>query len=447
MLDFLNHGPLMDEAGADGGGAVTTTDTSTALTTTGDTSLATTDDTPLDTGDEAESTDLATTTETAPLENGRPSKSTSVALQSIAKTHPQLARQIPRDIAVAARLRAKYPGQNPFDAIATMEKRLKQLGGEEGIASMQAALRDIEELDALYAKGDPRMIEKMTDTDEGKSAFVKLAPHTMNKWEQLAPKSFSKHFAGMFVNEIVGQRIDMIVQRIAEMTPKEIAGVDGAKTPNPVVAELTKIQAWFDRLVNLEKVVPEVLASPAADEKDPLAAERAQIAKQKTELKAQNWKSAADAGRDALFTEVWKKETKGLKISAVDQEDIVARFGLRLPMALEKLPNFTADLREFFENDDKDGYLRYLKGKYAEVIPRVLRAEIQRRYKPANGTQTQRTETATTATTKGTVPAGFTHVAAKPAYNDIARGPYGTTQEMFSKKQAILKSGKKVFWD
>lgn len=439
MLNFL-MGPLMDEAGDTGGGgaAADTGTESTALTTTTDTSLATVDEPTTELTEE--STEL-TTTEEAPLENGRPSKSTSVALQSIAKTHPQLARQIPRDIAVAARLRAKYPGQNPFDAIATMEKRLKQLGGEEGIASMQAAVRDIEELDALYAKGDPRMLEKMTDTPEGQAAFVKLAPHTLNKWQELAPKSFSKHFARMIVDDLVNQRIGITVQNIAQLTPREVTAADGNKIANPVLAELAKIEAYFQRLTGLEEQAPEVIATPAT-EKDPLAADRAQIAKDKAEIKAQNWKGTADRGRDELFTKEWKDQTKGLKISAVDQEDILARFQLHLPKALEKIPEFNATLQKFFENDDRDGYLRYLKVKYAETVPRVLRAEIQRRYKPANGTQTQRTEAVTT--TAKTPDPGFKRVASQPTANEI--NVKLTSTEMFRSGKAILKTGARVQW-
>ena len=442
MLDFLNHGPLMDEAGAaDGGGAPADTGAdSTALTTTGDTSVALSDAEPLDSGDPTE-TDL-TTTEQPALENGRPAKSTSVALQSIAKTHPQLARQIPRDIAVAARLRSEFPGTNPFDAIKTLQRRLKQLGGEEGIQTMQAALKDIEELDALYAKGDPRMLEKMTETPEGQASFVKLAPHTMNKWEQLAPKAFTRYLAGVINGDLIGQRVDMTIQRIAEMTPKEIAGPDGTKIPNPVLAELAKLQAYFTRLAEFEKLQPEAVSAPAADTIDPLAAERTKLAQREARLKAQDWKTTADRSRDELFTEVWKKETKGLKISAVDQEDIIARFGLRLPKALEAIPGFSNDIKELFENDDREGYLRYLKGKYAETIPRMLRVEIQRRYKPANGTPTQRTETTTTA--PKAVDPGFKRVTAMPGSNEIDMRL--TTREMFKSGKAILKNGSRVQW-
>src|ERR1700688_2127405 len=130
MFDDFLSGPLMDEAGgADGGGGAavadtgaTGADTSTALTTTTGTEVSTTSDE----GAEGEG-DLITSEPFRALENGRPSKATSTALQAIHKTHPQLARQIPRDMAVAARLRSEFPGVNPFDAIRSMQRTLKQL--------------------------------------------------------------------------------------------------------------------------------------------------------------------------------------------------------------------------------------------------------------------------------------------------------------------------------
>ena len=441
MLDFLNHGPLMDEAGDTGGGGVDTGGgESTALITTGDADIATTD---TDTTDDTTGTELATQETEAPFVNGRPSKATSTALQTISKTHPQLARQIPRDIAVAARLRSQFPGQNPFDAIKALERRIKDLGGEEGIREMQATVQDVRELDALYAKSDPRMFDRMTETPEGKASFIQLAPHAIALFEKLAPKAFTKYMAGVINGDLIGNRVDMTIQRIAEMTPKELAGADGAKVANPVVAELAKLQAYFTRLGEMEKLAPEVIEVKANTEDQDLVRQRQELAREKAEIKAQNWKSSADSAKNRIYTDAWEKESKGKKISAVDREDIQARIAARLPLALKQIPGFSDTLKGFFEADDKDGYLRYLNGKHAEHIPRITKAEIQRRYGTSATTATPKDKTeTTTADTK--VDQGFRLVNAVPEANTV--DTRRTTRDMISKNQAILKSGQKVQW-
>jgi hypothetical protein len=442
----------MDEAGgADGGGGAAVADTgagggeSTALATTGDTAITTTGD---EGGGEGEGEgELITGEPFRALENGRPSKATSTALQAIHKTHPQLARQIPRDMAVAARLRSEFPGSNPFDAIRAMQRTLKQLGGEEGIAQIRASLADMEEMDLLYSGGDPRMLDKMTQTPEGKAAFTKLAPHAFSLYEKLAPNAFTKYMASVILGDIIGQRVDMTMQRLAELTPRELTGTDGAKMPNPAVAELTKLDGYLKRLQKFEELpseVTETKTDPAAADLD---RQRKELDQEKRGLVLQGWRQAADSEKVSIFNRAWTAETKGKKISPVDKEDIQARFWTRLPIALRQIPGFNDNLKEFFENDDKDGYLRYLQSLHAQKIPTILRAEIQRRYGAPNGTQTQRTET-TTTTTNGVLrpplDAGFKRIGAQPAPNDINMKLTDTS--MFKRKQAVLKDGRKVQW-
>lgn len=448
MFDIFS-GPLMDEAGDTGGGGgglgggtVTLdagTSTETALATTGETSLAATTD---DGGDDGAGGELTVAEQV--LENGRPSKTTSAALATIKQTNPQLARAVPRALAFEHRIRSEFPGQNPLDGIRAMRRVIKELGGEDGIAEIRKSLADMEELDLLYAGSDPRMLEKMTETPEAKMAFVKLMPHAFAKYEKLAPKAFTRYMASTILSDIIGQRVDMIVQRVAELTPKELTQADGTKVTNPAVTELAKIQAYFTRLSEFEKLEPEATETRVDPEKEELTRERQKLENERRELAAQGWKSSADATKNRIFQQAWANEIKGKQISAIAQEDLVSAIGRRLPKALGQVAGFQNALKEFYENGDKDGYLQYLQSKHAEHIPRIVRAEVLKRF-PAGKTTATATATGTTAVTvKTQVDPGFKRASVMPHMNTV--NSRLTTPAMWKEKKAILKDGAKVQW-
>ncbi len=444
--DFLLHGPLMDEAGdaGGGGGIAAPTDTgadastSTELTVTGDQSLTTIDDAADDAGGE-----LATIPAAEPLlENGRPSKTTSAALATLKTTNPGLAKAVPRALAVEARLRAEFPNQNPFDAIRSMQRTLKSIGGEKGLQEIRSSLADMEEMDLLYAGSDPRMLEKMTESPEGKNAFIRLMPHAFAKLQALAPNAFSAYFAKTFLNHIVNKRFDVSLARLAEVTPKEVLGSDGkTPVPNPAVKFIEQIDGFMQELMTLEKLPSEAPAPTVDPRQAELDTRQAELDRKGKEMELQGWKSSADNTKANLFNKAWDELTKGRKISAVDKEDIQSRFWTRLPIAMGQLPGFSNSLKEYYEANDKDGYLRYLQSQHTQLIPKVLRAEINRRYgapaKPVAGAPAA-------VGAKVTPEPGFKRVSAMPVFNTVNQ--QRTSTDMWRKGTAILKDGTKVQW-
>lgn len=446
MLNFLLQGPLMDEAGDAGGGggiaAVDTTaadtSTSTELTVTGDTSVATTDE-PDESGGE-----LTTTANQPLLENGRPSKTTSAALATLNATNPGLARAVPRALAVEARLRAMFPGQNAFDAVNKMQRILKSIGGEQGLADIRASLAEMEEMDLLYAGSDPRMLDKMTESPEGKNAFIRLMPSAFAKFQALAPNAFSAYFAKTFLNHIVNKRFDVSLARLAEVTPKELMGSDGkTPVPNPAVKFIEQIDAFMQELMTLEKL-PSEAPTPTVDPRQvELDTRQAELDRKGREMEAQAWKSAADSTKFRMFDQSWADLTKGRKISAIDKEDIQSRFWRHLVIAMGQVPGFSNNLKEYYEANDKDGYLRYLQSQHAALIPKVLRAEINRRY----GTPAAKVGAAAAAVVAGakvTPEPGFKRVSKPPDMNMVNMRL--TSTDMWKKGMAHMKNGEKHQW-
>jgi hypothetical protein len=451
MLNKFFRGVLMEEAGAGeggaGGGGVAVMDAapSTALVPAGTTDVAlTTDHSTTDETDAGTEGGELATTEARALENGKPSQTTKESLALIKATNPQLAHAIPRALAVEQRLRSEFPGQNPFDAIKVMRREFKALGGEEGIAQIRQSLADIEEMDLLYAAGDPRMLDKMTASPEGKAAFTMLAPHVFDRFQKLAPNAFTGYMARVILGDMIGQRVDMAVQRLIDLIPAE---------NTLAVAELGKVANYLKRLQQLEQVQPETPAVKTVDpEREKLEREKQELAKEKRELVIQGWKTAADGDKQRIFDQAWAAETKSRKITPIEREDIEARLWSRLPVTLKAVPGFSDSLKEFFENDDKTGYLTYLRSMHADKIPAILRSEIQRRLgvTPAAKATPAAATPATPAVAKGPVDSGFKRVGEQPPVHVMN---HQQSRLIFTRNQAVLSrewqghpAGTKVQW-
>lgn len=479
MFDWMTGsgatGPLMDESGGDAGGDAGGGDTGGAGGST-ETALATTDTTEESTALTIQDPAEVSTEETdlepyQPLRDGKPSRTTAAAIALIKQSHPQVAKAIPRALAMEARIRSMVPqGVNPFDEFKRLQRVEKDLGGQRGIADIRKELAEIEELDQLYARSDPRMLDIMTSTPDGERAFSKMAPFIPGKLKklpggpaaiismapaiydlhrELAPNSYNRYMASMIRSDMrngtvnIGGRdmvVDLEVQfrRLASLIPSDSEIGKQA---------LTLVQAYMDRLMDLSSLTPEAMPAETNTGTDTgreeLTRERQELANEKRAIVLQGWKNASDQAKDKLFQSAWAELSKGKKISPVDREDIEARFWLRLPKAMAQVPGFDQSLKEFWESDDRDGYLRYLQGLHAQQVPRVLKAEIVRRFPQAAGTQAAVTQV-TPGTQRGALDSGFKRVASAPVMNSVNMRV--TSTEMWKQGKAVLKDGSKVQW-
>jgi hypothetical protein len=112
-------------------------------------------------------------------------------------------------------------------------------------------------------------------------------------------------------------------------------------------------------------------------------------------------------------------------------------------MALGNVAGFQDALKEHYEANDKDGYLRYLRSKHEEVIPRIVRAEVNRRLGTAGAVKAA---PVAGQPAKAQVESGFKRVATRPSYSDLKKGFGGTTLEMWKSGKGITKTGERIQW-
>lgn len=432
---FIMHGPLMDEAGDAGGGgtAVETTD----LALSPGTDLATTTD-PGDGIAEGEFTEV-TSPETA-LATQTPTD-VATALAPLKTTAPKVYGELQRARNISERLTRVFPAQNPFDGIKALKREVtdyKQLGS---VQDLRDTLGDIEKMDLQFANGDPAFLDRLTETPEGAAAFAKLMPTADAKWAQAAPEAWQKHKATIILNDVLTNRLDMALVRIAEVVPKETSpGV-----PNPLYGELQRFQAWFNNLVAWDKkevAAPVVPTSTTAKPDTEIERRRQEQDRREQTFELRQWRSETDTDLINALSSAWTETVKGRTVKPIDREDIEARIKSGVTKALLDTPGFQESLKGYFTGKNKAGYLTYLKSRYAQIVPLVTRREIDRRLGAKPGPGTAAASPGRSAPVTST-PQGFKKVAKPPTSNDI---DFRLTRGIYHLKQAVLKDGSKVTW-
>lgn len=470
MFDRYLMGLLMDEAGggdAGGGGvadlgAASLDSTSTALVPVGDQSVAATE-----TDDATEETPQGGEIQQfKPVENGKWSKPATQALSTIKTSHPKLYQQLARDRGIVERLYSTVPpGVNPFDAIKSSQRIMKELGGERGIAEIRQSLAEMEQLDLWYASGDSRFLDNILgvngdpkDAPFSQGAFVKMVPQAVARLEKvaggpkaivdlapmidglhykLAPKSYQRGVATQILNDLTRNDVDLHFRRLAQLVPAD----------NEIAKEsVAAISKYFADRQALSKVEPEALPDPVNTQtKDPareeLDRDRQQFNDERRKAEIQGWSDASNRDIRAIFDDAMGQH--GTKLSEGAKETIKLAVGARMQQAFKNTASYDESRKSYFDNNDKAGYLRYMRGLAESHIPRIVKAEIGKLYPTKNGNPPE-PKPGAPAAQRTTPEAGFRRVASAPAANEIDMRH--TTMPMFKDGKAVLKTGQKVQW-
>lgn len=462
---------LMDEAGdlggGGGGGDVALADTGADLDLGGD-----------DSGDGGESTeetglaviepeivDSAETQEVAryaPIEsNGRWSARANKDLGALRKTSPLLFQQIMRDRADVTRLRSMAPAdKKPFEYAGYLQKTIKDLGGEEGIQALLGKSATFDELDELFTKADPAVLDKYLMGDpQGVSAIMRLLPHIVARVEKLeggpaallgmlgtlqnlqsrvAPNASKKAVAKTVKNTLNNFYFEYHLNMMASLLPPD------NEVANKSYQSLKGLLGAVDEALTLApETLPDAPAPKAPEKNDELDQQRQQLAQRETNFRREQWRSTSDASKNRVITKAWTELSKGRKIDTIVREDVASAMALRLQQ-VAKQTGLGNSLEGFFQKNDSIGYERFLANFYDTNIPRIMKVELEKRTRRGSAAP------AVIPPAKPGQPAvrqqpaqGFVKVAAMPHSNEIS---HQTSTDMIMKKQAILKDGRKVFW-
>lgn len=351
------------------------------------------------------------------------------ALDELKVKNPDLASAIKRALYRESDLNKELP--NGIKEVREIRQTIEQFGGVDGIKERVETARAADELDQHYYAGDPKFLDGMTNTDEGKAAFLRVAPMAIDRFAQMNPEGFGAYFSSVFQNSINELGLGNSLSMVEYLTRGN-----------------QEIQQYFAPIKQFFDGVKENAKKPIISQKAPGAQpadQREQSLKQKEqELTAREWQSVRESAKNEAYRSEFERMTAGRKVSADAKGEIEEFFNIKIGQMLKgRAGEVKGAVDRYFAAGDRDGYNKYFQSLYKQVIPEAMRYAVAKVMpgKPgpqANGTPAVPAKAAPKATD------GYEMIASKPDVNEIDH--QRRTREMWVKNQAVLKDGRKVQW-
>lgn len=392
---------------------------------------------------------------------GRMLPETAAAVKTLS---PQLAGYVSRALATAHTLHARFRGKSPWAEINRLEKLDKRLKGESGLEAIAAELSDVQENDDLFARSDPKLLDKMTETPAARAAFVKLLPHAMFKWQSIAPLSYSQYMGRFMADNMRntaiaedGTPIDLAVRlrRIVSLTfpvDKEGNPRTATQIENEMLGEdLKAVQKYVSIVQGLTKLQPEELAPERTDPND----RELELSRRERQLVQEQWKSALNSALSRPYTEEWNKQTAGREMTAEQGERIRSLFKTRLRIVQKMVPDYAATVAELENSGDRAGFIQLHLEFFRKNAPGILAREIdavlgprKKGAAPATGSPAR---PAASQPTQQPV-TGAVRLRTAPAASELERGSRAAA--MYRENRGILNAkntrglpaGTEVYW-
>lgn len=346
----------------------------------------------------------------------------------------RLAKSLTRALFQADRLKRELPGG--FQELKTLKQQIEDLGGFDEWKERGQELEYFNSLDHQYTRGDPKFVDALTETDEGKQALLKLAPALLGKLNELNHEGLFAQQAKAVIGHMQDARIPLALERLLDFLP----------TDNPAAKQIWSEIAQY--LNGLNELAKKSLAPASTQREGQPDARQQELDQRDQQLTMQEWQGDAKAQHQSLYRAAWSKIVGTRKLSDTQKENI----GLFYDQALKKLlpQDFKNQIDRYFARRQKDGYLRYRQTILSEQVPKALRQALARagigsKPGPKGGTTTQTSGTKPRAAGTAKPDQGFQMVNQKPDFAKVNRN--ATSAAMWAAGKAVLKDGTKVQFD
>lgn len=514
ITNFHGLAPIkMAEAGGEGGGGgavAVSSGTSVGSPAGGDTGGST----DLATRTDGSSTDTTGADSTPAKFKAMEGKRLSTTAGSILKTaedsqpeHRAFFRTIiPRALSVYTTFKDRFGSWEPINEMQETLQAIGRTGPSDTVAktlqsvvdrinAYEAQSSDVDDSDALFAAGDPKLLMKMTEhkTPDGKidefrtglarQAFVKLMPHAMSMWNQFAPKSYSAYFGKLQLAHMKNAMCPIVdgdgkkvreeefeltrrIARLGRFVPR--ADKDGKFDDTAVrtfAEEASDLLPWLNAYVatvgSLATLEPEDLTpkGPAPEDQIKAARDSERGERQK------RWVSDRNAYRQNETMKAWRAATEGMEVTGRQMEEILAAVDSQSATGLQSQRDYKSKVDSYFGSNDESGYKSLYVNYFKEALPRLVKEHVGKVLGADPKRRKASASSETAATTRPGVKAqpvaGVVKVADGPrGRNDYLGGAEGlipgfaNNVEMILAHQAIasagnhwgVKAGTKVRW-
>jgi len=458
MFDFLERGPLMDEAGSgDGSGGVAVADAASDFG--GGSDLGGGADAAegsqvhdaefVDPGTEVSVRDQGVPQikvgERAVL-NGKFTPSGKAAIEALRPLSPKLAQEVTQALLTRDFFLKEFPGGKKD--VANLRKLAESSGGEQGISELQSIAEQMREIDTMYDNADPNFIEKITSDDQGKRNYARLMIPALNKFDQVAPKQMRHYQMGGFMRVMDSGGIPTMFATQAAILNRALQALQ-AGNQELAASFLTEIKDnhngiadFFNRIYTEAQSARPALDAPQNPQIDD---QTRQLTADRQKLQKEQWEFSVSTERKRLFSKSFAELTKGRTLTPQQDLDIKGWYDMRLNQLIKGWQN---NSQRFFQSGDKDGFLKEQFAFFQKSIPDAMRYAVNKLVPAKPGPKSEGTRPGVVRPPLNGKPAqpaqGTVRVAKMPPTSDL--DAMRTTGEMLSANKAYTKDGRLVQW-
>lgn len=324
-------------------------------------------------------------------------------------------------------------------------RELKQvftdLGGKEGIKDYATDKAQWNQIDEHYLKGDAALVDGLAQKNP--EAFSKLAENALVKWGTTDPASYDHALSGVLTRTIEGSGMMNALYLAREL-------MSLGKTEE-AAKKIEAIENWAKGIDKISKTPPAKKAPPAAAQPNDFEARDKSL-----------FDREVGAEVDPNVEGMMNKEVMAISGGKGIPEGQRAAFRREIKAEIramaDKDERYTSNFARYEAAKDKTGLIKLVNGKYAEVMNAAVKSVYNRWYRTSalGGKKPAASAPGAKPAVPGAKPVeGWTKVQARPNPDEVNRSRVGgTTDDMIMRgdgkgmrHQAILKSGKKIFWD
>lgn len=356
----------------------------------------------------------------------------SSTLSKLKTENPGLGKLLTKAVYRVAELDREFPGG--LSEVRELRDKVEELGGVDTITEKFEGLAELDGLAKQFMDADPAFVDDMAQSSP--ESFVALAPTVFAKYAELNPDGFKSYIGRIVYSDLQRAEVPLMIMRLADVVAENPKAVE-------ILGQLNDYLGQFRELANKAPAQPKVRQQQTAPKDD-------DIRKREEALRSKEWKGERDTLQMDRFKSEYTKSLAGRKPDAEERADIKERFTIRVKQLTDRLfPDWQKKTQAYIANDDKAGYLRYVKSVFDRCIPEAMAAAVNaamRGKKAPSGQppgQTPR-QPERNGGGNGQAPAGFVPIGKEPGTWDVDYSR--TSAGMLAKNQAILRDGRKVSW-
>jgi hypothetical protein len=351
----------------------------------------------------------------------------SATLTKIKTENPELGKLLTRAVYRVAEIDREFPGG--VSEAKELRDKVEEFGGVDSIEQKLESLQEMDGLATAFMNSDPAFVEDLVASSP--EAFAALAPIVFQKFAEVNAEGFSAYMGRVVIQDFQANQLPLMMMRLQDLIP----------------ADNAKLREAFDHvngyLGGFKALAKKPLPSAKANASKP--GTKDDLTKREEALRAKEWQGERDTIQKGIVNGEYSKCLAGKKPNTEEKAQIRELFTSRSKAAADKLfPGWSEKAQKYINNNDKQGFLRYMTSIYKRIVPEAMASAVRSTMKGARATTTTTTRKPGTPASRTVVAEGFKPVVNEPGSWDVDYNR--TTRAMLSENRAILKDGTKVAW-